>query len=326
MIDASKIKKNARSKAPSFQFYANDWMGNLALQSCSIGARGLFIQLLCLMHNSSEPGKLFLPNGFSPSATKTAQLCNVDARQYRRHLPELLQNGILKLDDNGIIYCKRMIRDNELRNKRKEAGSKGGNPNLLNQKLKQNAKQNATPSTSTSSSTSISDSTATNKLDAVDVDNIPSEIKIRFGSDKQLKSFCVHCGGNIELMETYFNYADRQANIDNPTGFAIMLAREHKEQGPPLTANEIKKLEAGKNKTANELLNKIIWPEFRKQRTDLKDQSSKEEVEAAKIVIEEIANQIIGKEKPENEKDAIEIKNAIKSGKFDLHTGQIKCA
>ena len=164
----------------------------------------------------------------------------------------------------------------------------------------------------------------TSKDTVVDVEKYPSEIRERFSTEKQFKSFCIDCGGDIELMQAYLDYADQQANIDNPIGFAISLVKEYKQQGPPLSVDQVRKLEAAKTKKSKEFLNKIIWPEFRKHRPDLTEQSSKDDIEAAKNVIEEISNHVIGKSKPENKEDANKIKNAIQNCEFDLHTGQIK--
>ena len=45
-------------KRPSFQFYPGDWLRSSDLRSCSVGARGLWIDMLCLMHEGSPYGCL----------------------------------------------------------------------------------------------------------------------------------------------------------------------------------------------------------------------------------------------------------------------------
>ncbi len=45
-------------KRPSFQFYPSDWRKDPALSACSIGARGLWIELLCIAHESDLYGHL----------------------------------------------------------------------------------------------------------------------------------------------------------------------------------------------------------------------------------------------------------------------------
>lgn len=48
-------------KRPSFQFYPADWRNNAKLRRCSWGARGVWIELMGLMHDSDEYGVLRWP-------------------------------------------------------------------------------------------------------------------------------------------------------------------------------------------------------------------------------------------------------------------------
>jgi hypothetical protein len=48
-------------KRPSFQFYPADWRGNAKLSRCSWGARGAWIAILGLLHDSDEYGVLRWP-------------------------------------------------------------------------------------------------------------------------------------------------------------------------------------------------------------------------------------------------------------------------
>ena len=45
-------------KRPSFQFYPADWLRDTALRSCSTGARGLWIDMICFMHEGNPYGYL----------------------------------------------------------------------------------------------------------------------------------------------------------------------------------------------------------------------------------------------------------------------------
>lgn len=48
-------------KRPAFQFYPADWRNNAKLRRCSHAARGAWIDLLCLFHDSDEYGILRWP-------------------------------------------------------------------------------------------------------------------------------------------------------------------------------------------------------------------------------------------------------------------------
>jgi hypothetical protein len=46
------------SKRPAFQFYPSDWRNDPGLRLCSCGARGLWADMLCLMHEGEPYGHL----------------------------------------------------------------------------------------------------------------------------------------------------------------------------------------------------------------------------------------------------------------------------
>lgn len=82
-----------------------------------------------VMHESEERGKLVM-NGKPMSDETVARLISCDLKTYRKCLSTLLHLGVCYQDEDGIIFNKRMIKDEELRCIRKEAGSLGGNPKL----------------------------------------------------------------------------------------------------------------------------------------------------------------------------------------------------
>ena len=146
-------------KRPSFQFYPADWRKDAALQSCSLSARGLWHEMMCLMHECEPYGHLSV-NGKPMRPAQVARLVGVAEKEYQKLLAELEDAGVPSVADDGSIYSRRMVRDEHIRNVRAEAGKKGGNPNLVgkkvkqkdNQTSKQTGKQSLTPSSSSSSS------------------------------------------------------------------------------------------------------------------------------------------------------------------------------
>jgi len=145
-------------KRPSFQFYPSDWLRDTALRTCSIGARGLWIDMICFMHEGNPYGhlkvadKVILPENLARMVGETLEVVE-------GWLGELNHAGVFQVDEHGAIFSKRMIRDENLRQIRAAGGSKGGNPALtrsskVNLKVIQEVKQNPTPSSSSSSSSS----------------------------------------------------------------------------------------------------------------------------------------------------------------------------
>ena len=137
-------------KIPAFQFYPADWLNDIKLQSCSLAAQGLLINLMCIMHQSEPYGQLMI-NGTKPSIKVVSNLLRLHHKTYQARLKELLLYGVLCEDENGVIYSRRMLKDEQLRDVRRRSGKMGGNP-LLKQTVKQDSKQKTTPSSSSSSS------------------------------------------------------------------------------------------------------------------------------------------------------------------------------
>lgn len=150
------------NKLPSFQFYPGDWMKDPALRRCSHAAKGIWMDLLCLMFECDERGVL-ASNGQAWTDAEIARAVGGDFTEVSNAIQELLRTGAARRNDDGAIFCARMVRDEEVRKIRAESGKKGGNPVLLNQnstkgisKIEPNPenedKRFPTPSSSSSSS------------------------------------------------------------------------------------------------------------------------------------------------------------------------------
>lgn len=155
-MNNNNFRKSSRIKAPAFLFYASDWLTDPSLRLCSAETRGVWIDLLCLMFLSNEPGVLII--GSQILDKKGIQkLSGISQKRFAKVFVELTNFGILKQDENGRFYSKRMIEDEALRQMRRDFGKLGGNPNLKKQsedlvqnKVNQNDNQKTTPSISIS--------------------------------------------------------------------------------------------------------------------------------------------------------------------------------
>lgn len=119
---------------PYFPLYVQDFMTDEGLNECSAEATGVYIKLMCLMHKSKEYGVILLKQ----NDKQNASTCLNFAYKLLRHLPytvevierslqELIENEVLFLDEEkGRLIQKRMVKDNEISEKRKVAGKKGG--------------------------------------------------------------------------------------------------------------------------------------------------------------------------------------------------------
>lgn len=111
-------------KRPSIQWYPADWRKDAAVQSCSIAARGLWAELLWIMHECEPYGYLVI-NGRPMATDQLARLVGVSPKECAKLLAELEGNGVLSRDDEGAVYSRRMVRDEAIRDAR-AAGGKAG--------------------------------------------------------------------------------------------------------------------------------------------------------------------------------------------------------
>lgn len=79
-------------KRPSFQFYPADWRNNAKLRRCSDAARGAWMDILCILHDSDEYGVLRWP------LADIARSAGVSTRLAQ----ELAAKDVLKGSDAGI--------------------------------------------------------------------------------------------------------------------------------------------------------------------------------------------------------------------------------
>lgn len=111
-------------KRPSFQFYPGDWRRDAALQSCSVAARGLWLELMCVMHDCEPYGHLMV-GAKAMQPAQLARLVGVSEKECRSLLAELEDAGVCSRTEAGVIYSRRMVRDEELRRVRADGGKAG---------------------------------------------------------------------------------------------------------------------------------------------------------------------------------------------------------
>lgn len=112
------------TKRPAFQFYPSDWRNDPGLRLCSAGARGLWIDMLCLMHEGEPYGHLtVLGRAMSPEAL--AKLVGESASAVKRWVEELRENEVFSETGDGVIFSRRMVRDEGIRDARATGGAAG---------------------------------------------------------------------------------------------------------------------------------------------------------------------------------------------------------
>jgi len=101
------------------------------------------MDLICVMHDCEPYGHL-TTNGRPMTPEQIVNQIGGNVATVRKMLSELIENGVARTTDAGIIFNKRMVRDEQIRNARAnggkagaehgakgaESGSKGGRPKV----------------------------------------------------------------------------------------------------------------------------------------------------------------------------------------------------
>ena len=120
----------AKSGLVWFKFYPRDWRTDDGLRTCTFAARGLCIELLCLMHHSARRGVLLTAVGEPMPVEMIARLTGGRLTEVKKLLAELQQAGVFSEEPSGAVYSRRMVRDEAERQAGMRNGKAGGNPTL----------------------------------------------------------------------------------------------------------------------------------------------------------------------------------------------------
>lgn len=97
---------------PWMKFYPRDWRGDQALRVVSLAARGLWIEMLCIMHEAPQYGHLMI--GDQPvSEDALARVVGNGIGEVQALLVELQAATVFRRTRAGVIYSKRMTDDHK---------------------------------------------------------------------------------------------------------------------------------------------------------------------------------------------------------------------
>ena len=108
-----------------FPFEPGAWLQDPELSRCSAAARGVWIDILCLMFQSDERGVL-VSCGDAWTVEETARALRGDTEVNLSSIQELLRCGVMRSRKDGALYCSRMVRERNLSETRAKVGRKGG--------------------------------------------------------------------------------------------------------------------------------------------------------------------------------------------------------
>lgn len=133
-------------KRPSFQFYPSDWAANPNLKRCTFAEKGIWLEVMCLMHDQAEYGVLRWPLREIAEAVKCrpADLLALSRKGVLKGCDAELTDAFIYTPRSGrkdgepvtlvptqagpIWYSSRMVKDEYVRTIRAESGPNGVSP------------------------------------------------------------------------------------------------------------------------------------------------------------------------------------------------------
>lgn len=110
-------------KYPCLHFYVGDWKKDPAVELLSLAARGFWFELLCSMHERQNGGKV------TANLDQLARIGRCSIIEAEQSVTEIRNSWVADVSEqNGsfTIINRRMQREWEISQKRKQIGSKGG--------------------------------------------------------------------------------------------------------------------------------------------------------------------------------------------------------
>ncbi len=158
IISAAEVEEVlATIRMPALDIFGGDWLKD-AVAGCSLAANGLWFRICLVMHDAKPYGHLVGANGKPFSEKQIAKQTGCDGTaELKRVLSELTEVGVpgitgdeqydrlfeasfagavidlspMRIADGGVLYSRRMIRDQRLRVIRRIAGRRGWDARML---------------------------------------------------------------------------------------------------------------------------------------------------------------------------------------------------
>jgi len=111
---------------PSQPWYWGDWFKAMDVQALPRDIRCTWFEMIGRMWESKNRGELSI-NNRGLSIEQLAQLLGFggDVEECKRHLDYLEEFSIFSRKKNGVIFCRKMVKDEKIRVSRSSAGTKG---------------------------------------------------------------------------------------------------------------------------------------------------------------------------------------------------------
>ncbi|MEC9346083.1 MAG: hypothetical protein VYB54_07640 [Pseudomonadota bacterium] len=99
------MSRRKTTKQPWMKFYPGDWRSDPKLRMVSLAARGLWMDLLCLMHEA-EPNGFIVVGDNRPTLEQLARLVGAEPQTIEPLLQELERSGAVTRTYFGALRCE----------------------------------------------------------------------------------------------------------------------------------------------------------------------------------------------------------------------------
>lgn len=114
---------------PWFKCDAEYMLSEIGLRECSLAARGLYFDLLCLMHKGQPYGHL-ARSGKPLTMVQVAKGIGCHTRDVTKLIPQLCDSGVLQQLESGLLWSPYLVAKAVQREEARANGRRGGNPRL----------------------------------------------------------------------------------------------------------------------------------------------------------------------------------------------------
>ena len=118
------MNEGKKSDLPAMPFYFGDWRKSPEVRALDLDVRMIWFEMLGLMWESTERGYLTL-NDRCVSNSVITRMLGIDITTFEKALKQMEDFNVFSRRDDGAIYSRKMVRDEEIRRIKSEAGKIG---------------------------------------------------------------------------------------------------------------------------------------------------------------------------------------------------------
>jgi hypothetical protein len=174
------------NKLTWFKFFTGAWLKDPALRACSPAARGLWIDLLCLMSEAPRRGYLETARGQPYSDELLAKLTGMSQDEVSRLKSEIVTLQVASQTRRGTLYSRKMSRDEEQREQWRERQQKHRSSRKATDNSKKAKTNGHEDVTRYSERDSVRDKSTARHRDQRDM----SRVELRVQSDRDVTRSC----------------------------------------------------------------------------------------------------------------------------------------